>query len=66
VTERRDRGSDRGKRQQKKWWERDKGEEKEGRDRGGEIRCGRHTAYRKINGGNETVGMRYERRDKGE
>ncbi len=34
MAEGRDRVSDRGKRQQKKWWERNKGEEKEGRDRG--------------------------------
>jgi hypothetical protein len=41
--------------------------EKEGGDRGdkSDVRdiC---TAYRKTSGGNETVGMRYERRDKGE
>jgi hypothetical protein len=35
VTEERDRGSYRGKRQQKKTRERNKGEEKERRDRGG-------------------------------
>jgi hypothetical protein len=44
VTEGRDGGSDRGKRQLKKCRERDKEEEKKERDRGEEIRCERHLA----------------------
>ncbi len=48
--------------------ERDREEENEkrNRDRGGKIRHVRHTAYRRINGGKETVRMRYRRRDRGE
>jgi hypothetical protein len=61
VTEGRDRGSDRRKRQQNKRQEIDRGEEKEGKDRGGEIRCVRHRVYRRINSRKETVLMRDRR-----
>ncbi len=40
-------------------------EEKDGRNRGKEIRCVRHRVYRRINGGKETIVMRCRRRDKG-
>ncbi len=66
MTEGRNRGSDRGKRQQKKWQERDRGEEKEGSDRAGEIRCVRHRVYRRINGRKETVVMRDRRETDGD
>jgi hypothetical protein len=61
LTERRDRGCGRGKRQQKKRQERDRGEEK-----GGEIRCVRHRVYRRINGRKETVVMRDRRETEGD
>jgi hypothetical protein len=59
VTEGKDIGRDRVKRQQKKHQER-------GKRQRGRNQCVRHTgrSYRRINGGKETVGMRYGRRDK--
>ncbi len=54
MTEGRDRGSERGKRQQKT------GKRKRGDIEGREFRRERHMAFRMINGGKETVGMRWE------